>query len=56
MRNLWGILRDIMWLAVFALVLGVACLVVAIINPDAVGTIAGLGLSGVTLALLAQRG
>ena len=55
MRNLWGILREVVWVAVFALVLVVVCLLMVVFNPYATGTILGLGLSAVALALLAQR-
>jgi hypothetical protein len=55
MRNLWGILREVVWVAVFALVLVVLCLLAVLLTPYATGTILGLGLSAVTLALLAQR-
>ena len=48
-------IRDIVWSSVFAVVLSIAAVVVAIIAPDAVALVLSLGLGAVTSALLAQR-
>lgn len=48
-------IRDIIWSSVFAVVLSVAAVLVAIIAPDAVALVVALGAGAVTSALLAQR-
>ncbi len=48
-------IRDIIWSSVFAVVLSVFAVLVAIIAPDALSLSISLGLAAVTSALLAQR-
>lgn len=48
-------IRDIVWSSVFAVVLSIAAVLIAIINPDAVALSIALGLGAITSALLAQR-
>jgi hypothetical protein len=48
-------LRDVVWIAVFAFLLAVATPIVAFLLPDALTLVVGLGLSAITIALLAQR-
>lgn len=48
-------LRDVVWAAVLSALLVTATIVVAIVAPEAVGLILGLGISSITLALLSQR-
>jgi hypothetical protein len=48
-------IRDIIWSSVFAVVLSLAAVLIAIIIPDALSLSISLGLGAVTSALLAQR-
>jgi hypothetical protein len=47
--------RDVVWSAVFSVVLSVAAVVVALIFPDAIALPIALGSSAIVSALLAQR-
>ena len=48
-------LRDIVWPAVLAVVLAVLAILIAIIFPQALAAVLALGISSITMALLAQR-
>lgn len=55
MRDLVSLLRDLVWPAVIAVLLGVATVTVALVAPDRLSLVLGLGLTAVTSALLAAR-
>lgn len=48
-------LREVVWIAVATFVMAVATPIVAILMPESLTLVVGLGLSSVALALLSQR-
>lgn len=55
MRILLARLRELVWPAVIAAVLGPLAIIVAIVSPESIGLVVALGSTAITMATLANR-
>ena len=54
-RLLFARLRELIWPAVFAVILALAAILVVIVVPGAISLTLALGLAAITMAILANR-
>ena len=54
-RLLFARLRELIWPAVFAVILALAAILVVFVAPGAISLTLALGLAAITMAILANR-
>ena len=56
MNNLWRNLKDILWPSVLSVATSLLAVLVALVSPESQELVLALGLTSISMGLLAQRG